>query len=132
MIFEYEGDEVRLISWQRVDMLAPLSDPDEEYQSQQGSWLELLDRYDRAIYRQVLHQPIQTDVEAPSDEPGHPMTRRHVEHPRGVFVALLPDFDEAQTIAFWHQPSGPADSVRATRELLRVPFPRGDQNHDSR
>lgn len=132
LVFEYEGEDVRLVSWQRIDMLTSLSDPVEEHRSEQGSWLELRDRNDRPIYRQVLHQAIQTDVEAPSDEPGHPLTRRPVEQPRGVFVALLPDLNEAETLALWYQPFGPKDSVRGTRELLRVPFPHGDQYQESR
>jgi hypothetical protein len=125
IVFEYDGSKVRLASSQRVDMLVPFSDPLSGYAAEQGSWIEVRDRGGRPLYRQLLPQMIQAEVEGPSDSPGHPMTRRTVDRPRGVFVALVPDLEAAHRIALWHQPGGVADARAATREILNAPFPRG-------
>lgn len=124
LTFEYEGENVRMVSSQKLDMLVPRSDPLAGYQAEHGSWIELRDGEDRPIYRVILRGAIQADVEAPSDEPAHHMTRRVVDRPKGVFVVLLPNLSEAKTVALWHNVKGPKDTIGTMRMLLHIPFPR--------
>jgi hypothetical protein len=124
MVFEYDGEKVRILSSERVDMLVPFSESLVDYAHQQGSWIEVKDREGRPLYRQLLPHMMQSDVEGPSDSPGYPMTRRPVDYPRGVFVALVPDLPAAARVSLWHQPSGAMDTRTATREIFNGAFPR--------
>jgi hypothetical protein len=124
IVFEYSGKKIRIVSSQRVDMLVPFSESLVDYAHQQGSWIEVRNRQGDPLYRQLLPNMIQSDVEGPSDGPGYPMTRRPVDKPHGVFVALVPDLPTAARISLWHQPSGAMDTRAATREIFNAAFPR--------
>lgn len=123
IVFEYDADTLRVVSTERVDMMVPLSDPTDDYRGREGSWIELQNADGSTVYRQVLSHAIPSDVEALSDADGHPLTRRAVEHPKGTFVALLPELESARTLVVCHQPAGRIDAAAMTREALRIPFP---------
>jgi hypothetical protein len=126
LIFEYDGDEVRLISRQHVDMPVPPTDALERYEGQQGSWAEVRDADDTTLYRQILHDPIRRDAEVFSDGPEQSIARVPVERPTGVFFVLVPDFPEADHVALMNSPPA-RPGLRATaNESLRVPL-RQDQ-----
>lgn len=125
LIFEYENDTVRLISAQHVDMIVPSSDPVADAAGQ-GCWVALYDAQNRALYRRVVPEAMSSDVEGPSDLPGHPMTRRTLDRPAGTFVVVVPELAEAEDVAVWNYPP-PAEQVRAARaagELARFPMPK--------
>jgi hypothetical protein len=132
IVFEYDGEKVRIVSSQRVNMLVPFSDPLVDYAHQQGSWIEVRDREKRPLYRQLLPHMIQSDVEGPSDSPGYPMTRRPVGDPHGMFVALVPELPAATRISLWHHPSGAMDTRTATREIFNAAFPRSRRRKAAR
>jgi hypothetical protein len=126
LIFEYDGDEVRLISRQHVDMLVSPSDALEGYEGQQGFWAEVRDADGTRLYRQILHDPIRRDAEVFSDDPQQSIARVPVERPTGVFFVLVPDLDEADHVALMNSPSRPPGLRAAATETLRVPL-RQDQ-----
>lgn len=132
IVFEYDGEKVRVVSSQRVDMLVPFSEPLVDYAHLQGSWIEVRDREERPLYRHLLPHMLQSDVEGPSDSPGYPMTRRPVDRPKGMFVALVPDLPAATHISLWHHPSGSMDTRTATREIFNAPFPRSQRRKAAR
>src|SRR5437016_3866771 len=61
LTFEYDGPAVRLVKRQRLEMLAPPSDPLTGYEGQSGFWFELQDAAGRVLYRRVLHHPLRYD-----------------------------------------------------------------------
>ena len=127
LIFEFEGDNVRLVSAQHVDMIVPSSDPVEDYGSQ-GCWVALHDAQNRTLFRRVVPQAMRNDVEGPSDEPGHPMVRRPLERPAGMFVVVVPELAEAEQVTVWNnpQPEERERFARAEGELARFPMPKRD------
>ncbi|WP_024287477.1 hypothetical protein [Cellulomonas sp. KRMCY2] len=104
LTFEYEGEEVRLVARQRVAMLAPVDDAELLDRGQDGFWLELRDEADGSVYRQVLHEPVQTHYEVFSPDPAE--LPHHVTAPqvRGVFQAVVPDLADGRSIAL-HGPA---------------------------
>lgn len=122
LMFEYDGDNVRLLSRQQVDMMVPLSDPVQAQEGARGSWLELRDVDGAALFRRVLAGVIIRDVEGVSDAPGSPMTRRPVEHPRGVLVVLVPDLEDARTVALWDSLPGQDGVQEVAREVVTMPL----------
>ncbi len=67
MIVAFEGEQVHLVSQQSVEMVLPASDQVEDFKGQKGFWYELRDARDRPLYRRVMHNPMQQDVEVFSD-----------------------------------------------------------------
>lgn len=123
LTFEYEGDEVRLVGRQRVEMLAPVDDAPLLERGQDGYWIELRDESDGSVYRQVLHEPIATQYEVFSPEPG--ALPHHVAAPevRGMFQAVVPDLPQGRSIAL-HGPAGRGPGSAAAESAGSTDAPR--------
>jgi hypothetical protein len=119
LTFEYDGEDIRLISRQHVDMLVPPTDAIEGYEGQQGFWAEVRDAEETTLYRQVLHSPIRYDAEVFSNDPERTIERVPVERATGVFSVLVPDFREADHLALMSSPPERPE-LRAATERLRV------------
>ena len=115
-MFDYEGDRVRLVSAQRVDMRVPPSDPLTGYEGQAGFWIELRDARGVA-YRKVMHRPVRHDVEVHDPERG--THRQVVEEPRGVFTAVVPDVEAARDLVVMSSLVQPTVAHGPARPLAR-------------
>ncbi len=73
LIFRYEGNDVRLVSQQRVEMVVPPSDDLEVAPVQYEFWYELFNLDGQKLYRKASRNPITSRVEVPSDDPEHPL-----------------------------------------------------------
>ncbi|MGH3901173.1 MAG: hypothetical protein ACRDTA_23570 [Pseudonocardiaceae bacterium] len=122
MIFEYVGDDVRLVSARRVNMHAPPTDRLEGAEEHQGLWAEVRDTGGATLHRQVLADPVRRGVEVFSDDPAQGIVRAPVERPSGLFVVLVPDLGEADHLALFGSSPGPAGLRAAANEILRVPL----------
>jgi hypothetical protein len=98
LTFAYEGTKVELVSKLAVEMIAPPSDRTDEYEDHAGFWIELRDPDDRLLYRRIMHNPIQTDREAPSGDPDRPFTRVRTDQKQGTFTIIVPDLEQAQDL----------------------------------
>src|SRR5262245_934678 len=63
LTFSYDGDDVKLISQQRTEMVVPASDPVTGFKKQKGFWAELKNDRDKTLYRRVMHNPTRNDAE---------------------------------------------------------------------
>src|SRR5690242_1598319 len=104
LTFAYDGDQVNLLSQQRVQMRLPPSDPVEGYAGHKGFWCELKDAQNRTLYRRVMHHPMRPDVEVFSDDPEKTISRQPVEGGKGVFTALVPDSAQAHEVVLSASP----------------------------
>jgi hypothetical protein len=126
LTFEYDGDQVRLLSQQRVDMVVPASAPVTGFDGHKGVWAELKDGQNRTLYRQVMHNPLRGDVEVFSDDPARNVARHPTPQRKGVFVVLVPDTDEGREVVLSSSPTvqaGPqpmALANRPARQIFRV------------
>lgn len=102
-LFKYDQSKVSLVSQQPLMMLVPPSDPLQGFEGLAGFWYELRDNTGRAIYRRVVHNPIQHHVEVHEEGAASPR-RRLVDIPSGVFTIVVPDLPEAQTLALCSSP----------------------------
>jgi hypothetical protein len=132
LTFDYEGDRVELVAQQRVEMTLPPSDPIEEGEGQAGSWYVLRDRNGAPVYRRVIQNPIRVDEEIFSDEPGNTLARRPVEQPRGQFVLLVPDIEEARALSLVGPPAEPRAGARPAEEIARFDLEEGPGQKDER
>ncbi|HKH47977.1 MAG TPA: hypothetical protein VKM72_25240 [Thermoanaerobaculia bacterium] len=113
LTFSYTGSNVKLVSRQSLTMLAPLSDSLATFAGRSGFWYELRNAKGVAIYRRVQENPIQFTPEAAAADRVS-LRRFRVTNPRGIFVLLMPDLAEAQTLALVSSPLGTGDAGPAT------------------
>lgn len=119
----YSGDQMELVSQQSVAMKVPPSDPVEEVAARAGFMVDLKDAQDHTLYRRVMHDPIQRDVEVFSPDPRQTVQRAPVAEPRGVFSVVLPEIEAAQAVSLIGPPPPSAERPFgvARIEALREP-----------
>ena len=115
LIFAYEGANVRLVGRQSVEMIPPPSDSLAGREGETGFWYELRDSRGQTLYRRLMQNPIQYSTEVLSNDPVRPVERRDVPDPRGVFVLISPQLEEAQTLALFSAPSERNELGRSSR-----------------
>lgn len=98
LTFSYDGDKVKLISQQAVDMMVPPSDPVKGYQKQKGFWAELKSVQDKTLYRHVMHNPTRNDAEVFSDDRDQSISREPAPKRKGLFVIVVPDIDKGHAV----------------------------------
>ena len=116
LTFSYEGDNVKLISQQRTEMIVPPSDPLKGYGKYKGFWAELMNQRDKPLYRQVMHNPTRNDAEIFLDTPGESISREPAPKRKGVFVVVVPDTDKGEEVRLCRsspETEGPASGIRA-------------------
>jgi len=134
LIFSYEGNDIKLESRQRVNMVTPPGEPlESDPQEQSGFWVELRDRAGRTLRRQLLHDPIRYDVEVFSDDPEQSLARIPVERPSGVFVVVVPEMEDADYVALIGTPPEQRAARAPAREIARfslaeAPGGRGEEH----
>jgi hypothetical protein len=120
LVFEYRGREVRLLSSEPSDALAPPTDQLDGYDDHLGVWFEVRTADGRALHRRVLVGDIEDTVEV--FEPG-PSLRREPARGRGSFAVLVPDLADADHLSFLSG-AGSAARVEGATELARFPLGR--------
>ena len=123
LLFGYEGRDVRLVRRQWLTMVPPPSDPlpkqGERDEPRAGSWIDLLDREGRVLYRKILGEsPIAGSVSVYTGDREHPFSMQKLAEPRGEFTVVVPDIPEAESIALIGGPPDEEGFAEAT-ELAR-------------
>jgi hypothetical protein len=97
LIFEYEGDEVRLVSQQRVDVAVPGFDL--ALAPQPGHFVEVRDSGNLPLSRVPLREAFPTSAEVFPEKPGEPITRVELPERRGAFTVVVPAREAADRVA---------------------------------
>ena len=105
LILEYEGDEVRLVSQQRVDMALTGAQTPPEARS--GHFAVVRDATDREMSR-VPVSGIQPTAEVFPENAGDPIIRIVTDTPRGAFTVVVPAPAAAASIALLEVTAPPA------------------------
>ena len=116
LTFSYEGDDVKLISQKRAEMMVPPSDPVKGFDKQKGFWAELKNERDKTLYRQVMHNPTRNDAEVFPETPGQSISREPAPERKGVFVVVVPDTGKGEEVTLSRsspEEQGPTSGLRA-------------------
>ncbi len=127
LTFSYDGKNVKLLSQQRVEMMAPSSDELKGY-GQKGFWAELKSGSDKTLYRTVLHNPTKNDAEVFPESPEGEISREPAPKRKGVFVVVVPDTDKGEEVILCRsapERKGPTRGILAlasqpAEEILRL------------
>lgn len=98
LTFSYQGDQVKLVSQEPVEMTVPPSDPVKGYEQHKGFWAEVKTDQDKTLFRRVLHNPTRNDAEVFSDDPEQSISRQPAPKRKGVFVVVVPDTDKGHEV----------------------------------
>jgi len=133
LIFEYDGDDVRLVSSQSVDVVVQPSAPTRGFEDRSGFWVELRASSEDVLYRQVLTDPARVHPEVFSPDPAVGITRSPEPEAAGAFTVLVPRQQESSHVVLMGSP--PAAGTRAPRmaasqeapaeEIARFPIEAG-------
>ena len=127
LTFSYDGNDVKLLSQQRTEMIVPPSDALKGY-GEKGFWAELKSGSNKTLYRTVMHNPTKNDAEVFPETPGGQISREPVPKRKGVFVVVVPDTDKGEEVILCRSTparKGPTRGIRAlanepAKEILRL------------
>jgi hypothetical protein len=88
LIFEYDGDDLRLVSQTRVDVAVTGFDLAPEPHA--GRYLEVRSASDERLGRVPVRGAFSSSAEVFPEQPGEPITRVDVAQPRGAFTVVVP------------------------------------------
>jgi hypothetical protein len=115
-----EGNDIRLISRQRVRMVTPPGEPLEGgLEGQYGFWVEVRDEAGRPLRRQLMHDPMRHDAEVFLEDPERSVARIPLERPTGVFAVLIPEIEAADHLALIGTPLEERPALAQAREIAR-------------
>jgi hypothetical protein len=96
LIFEYEGDAVRLISQQPVEMVIPAADISTVDRSGQlAHFVDLRDSANKTLARVAARNAFASSAEVFPERSGDPITRVDIPVPKGAFTVVVPVTDNA-------------------------------------
>jgi hypothetical protein len=128
LVFEYQGQHVRLLSRQALDMTVMPSDPLTGHDTHHGFWVEVRDANDRPMHRIIMPDPTTVSREIYPTKPGESLRRLPVSDPRGMFVVLIPNFEQGHHVTLMGAPESGDTPVMAERGAMaeRGRFPLTD------
>jgi hypothetical protein len=97
LIFEYEGDQVRLVAQQPVQVAIPGFDISSHESS--GHFVEVRAETEETLSRIPIREAFSSSTEVFPEEPGDPITRVDLPQPRGAFTVLVPVAEAAHHVA---------------------------------
>src|SRR5262245_21037123 len=121
LTFSYEGNKVKLISQQRIDMIVPSTDAVKGYGKHKGFWAELRSGGDKTLYRTVMHNPTKNDAEVFPGTPNEGISRQPAPKRKGVFVVVVPDTDQGEEVILCRSAPATTGPTRGLRSLATEP-----------
>lgn len=116
LIFEYEGNQVRLVSQQPVEMA--ITGSDIARVEHPGYYVDTRDTRGRTLARVPARNAFSASVEVFPENPGEPISRVDVPQPRGAFTVVVPvpqDADHFSVVQIAPgKPDAQAPASRAT------------------
>jgi hypothetical protein len=107
LTFSYQGDQVKLVSQEPVEMTVPPSDPLQGYEQHKGFWAELKSDQDKTLFRRVLHNPTRNDAEVFSDDPEQSISRAPAPKRKGMFVVVVPHTEKGRDVTLSRSTGNP-------------------------
>jgi len=128
LIFEYEGDEIRLVTQQPLDM--PVTGFDIARTQREGVFVDTKEASGRTLARVPARGAFHNSVEVFPENHGEPITRMNVDKPKGAFTVIVPVTPDADHVSVVQvQPSQPGTAARTLaeqpaqeREIARFPL----------
>lgn len=103
LIFEYEGDEVRLISQHPVE--TAFTDPGVSQVEHAAYYVDTRNASGQTLSRVKAHGAFMTSAEVFPEQHGEPITRVDVPNRKGAFTVVAPAHDDTDHVAVLKTPA---------------------------
>ena len=117
LIFEYDGDQVRLVSQQPVDMLVTSFDPQQKQEP--GVYVDARDAAGATLASVPAPNAMVGSAEVFPEQPDQPIVRVDVPRPTGAFTVVVPASAATSHVAVVRV--APAPSLAGADELAAPP-----------
>jgi len=94
-IFEYDGDQLRLVTQQSVEIVVPVISPTADAP---GYYLDARDAAERTLARAEAHGAFTRSTEVFPEHLDEPIARIDVPQQRGAFIVTLPTVEAADHV----------------------------------
>jgi hypothetical protein len=121
LIFEFEGNDLRLITQQPVDVPAKVAGVSDARQS--GVFVDTHDAAGRTLARVPAPGAFHDSAEVFPEKHGEPIVRAPVDRPRGAFTVIVPtpqDADHVRVVEL--TPPEPGMALTAARTVAPPPI----------
>ena len=129
LTFRVADGEIRLLSYERLDMICPPSVGERPEAGKHGGfWMELRDANGHVLFHRLLHSPLGDSVEVHS--PDGTIRREFGDVKESIFEVLLPDDASAYSITLMGESLDLAKARKHTggsSELARFEVPKGEK-----
>ena len=96
LIFEFDGDQIRLVSQQMVDMV--VTGLDLARAQHPGVYVDVRDSIGRTLARVPARGALAASAEIFPEHPSEPIVRMEVAKPKGAFTVVVPAPAEASQV----------------------------------
>jgi hypothetical protein len=127
LIFEYEGDQVRLVSQQPVDLA--ITGFDIARAQHPGYYIDTRNAAGRTLARVPARDAFAGSAEVFPERPGEPISRVDVPKPRGAFTVVVPAPEGADHVSVVRV-APPKPEVRLPASGATSPVPGGPEVTD--
>lgn len=130
LIFVYEGDAIRLLSRQPLDVVVPPADAARRRDDRSGFWVEVRAETEDVLYRRAMTDPATIHSEVFSPDPAVSPERAPEPQAVGAFTVLVPNDEAASHVVLMGSPppgGSPAPRMASprkapVREIARFPI----------
>lgn len=124
IVATYEKEKCIATSIERVEILTPASDSLDGFNNLIGFWLELRSNLDKRLYRLIMRDPFQAEVEVfnlNKDQTisGNMMPRDKIS---GHLVLLVPDHPDAYYVALVRSKINLKSKKLDVKDVIRIPI----------
>lgn len=124
LVFEREGDEVRLVEAIPVDMIVPPSDDLEVDDTKQAGFaVRVYEKDGTLVYRRGLADPLAREAEIYTDNPDQPFVRLPISVDFVQFEIVVPNTRADVEIELVASPPRTEHEHAPGRPLMRTPLP---------
>lgn len=121
LIFEYDGDRVRLVQQQPVD-IAPSTLPTAGVEDS-GIFVDVRDATNQTLARVPAPQALTTSIELFPERHDQPITRADTPTASGAFTVVVPVADNSDHVTLVKRaPSATTPDIAATTDLVSFPL----------
>lgn len=118
-ICSLSGGKLQLVKKQHVAMISPYREMSHDHTQQPGLWIELRRSDGKTVYQQLIHDPLDENVEVHSGNEDEPFSWKKTVSMEKIIILLVPEVPGAESFVVLKRGS---EEKSAPVEIAHFPF----------